>query len=101
MSDWISVEDRLPYPAMMVLVAWTDNLTNQFVLMAEYSNGKSLPVMDECLVEGYGNYDEETDELWCPIGWFESNQSDEILWEVSGDVTHWMPLPNPPEVNDD
>ena len=101
MSDWISVTDRLPHPAMMVLVATIDHLGNGFVVMAEYSDGKSLLVADECCIEDWGTYDEKTDEWWCPVGWFESNQTDETHWQVNEPVTHWMPLPDPPVEGDE
>lgn len=76
MSDWISVEERLP-----------DNVGEYIV----------------CAINGISQYDERIryrkivtlakyafDE-WI---WYENGNE----WDISGIVTHWMPLPEPPRM---
>lgn len=71
MSEWISVEDRPPPPMQTVILCY---------------EGRSI------------------------VGWNESVQPEEdpsyctwerCPWDLLGSegVTHWMPLPKPPEIN--
>ncbi len=93
---WVPVSVALPVPGVPVLVFVRYGSTCSRRLRAQYSDGRSLPVCDELKGE-YGEYDEETDEYWCPEGWYETNEHEEIHWAIDGDVTHWMLLPEPPE----
>ena len=61
MSEWISVEERLPEAEVDVLV--TDD--NGYVYVSRYHVGSIS------------------------------------FWSAMKEVTHWMPLPAPPEENDD
>ena len=70
MSEWISVEDRLPDETSQVLVVAND-IVNEFV----------------DVVTAY----------ICP-------EYENLMWEKDGEdyppiVTHWMPLPKPPQGN--
>jgi Protein of unknown function (DUF551) len=66
---WISVKDRLPKESLEDFILFTDG---KVVLFGSYFDGNSYE--DEC--------------LWKPaIGWIHKN----------ADITHWMPLPEPPE----
>jgi hypothetical protein len=42
-------------------------------------------------------YLEGKDEYFILEGWYERNEFDEDNWHIDGEVTHWMPLPEPPE----
>lgn len=33
---------------------------------------------------------------YCPAGWYETNECEEVYFRVTDPVTHWMPLPDPP-----
>ena len=69
MAEWISVKDRLPEAGSRVLVF--DETSEEFDLW-------SL---------------EPRESEWCPIGWYDS-----AGWFRRGDeITHWMPLPEPPK----
>jgi hypothetical protein len=97
---WISVEDLLPVPGVPVLVfvadAYGGNVPrNTLRLRAQYSDGKSLESVDED--EDGGVYDEATDTYYVREGWYETNEFEETHWRINGTVTHWMPLPEPPE----
>ena len=73
MGDWISVDDRLPEDGDVVL---------EFGTWCGEIDGKcEFPVIEVCSIYN-GMYECSGDYYSC---WLE-------------DVTHWMPLPNPPEV---
>ena len=51
-------------------------------------------------IEGYGLYSEEADDWFIPEGWWEYRQfNDDDVYNnlIDCTVTHWMPLPEPPE----
>lgn len=94
---WISVEERLPEPGVYVIAYYKNELGMDRRIRAEYSDGHSLLISGEMDWSGdWANYDEEEDEYYCPEGWFEANEFEEIHYQVDGNVTHWMPLPEPP-----
>lgn len=70
MSEWISVKDRLPKIGVEVLIFDADS-SNDFHDVWSLAR------------------DEEYDD----IGWNDKNGD----WYYLDDVTHWMPLPEPPQ----
>ena len=87
---WTATADKMPEPCMNVLAY----------------NGKKQPIRAmwvpaktlEASGDGdFGEYDEATDEMWWPEGWYETNAYEETHWLVDGPVTHWMPLPAAPQ----
>lgn len=52
--------------------------------------------------EALGDYNEEKDSYEIPAGWYERihNWDDFGCVGIYSNVTHWMPLPEPPEVSD-
>ena len=50
--------------------------------------------------EALGDYNEERDSFEIPAGWYERihNWDDYGSVKIYSTVTHWMPLPAPPEV---
>jgi hypothetical protein len=93
---WLTVSERMPEPGVPVLVYVQDESRPKWSrrLRASWSDGKSLEVSSEAVDEGV--YDEENDCYWCPEGWYEENEYEETHWRVDHEVTHWMPLPDPP-----
>lgn len=69
---WIPVSERLPEDGVAVLVAFTENPKDIDILTAKYYKHYA----------GFGGLD----NWWNIEGWH------------TGNVTHWMPLPEPPEV---
>ena len=81
MDKWISVDDRLPEKDGYYLVFLQPQYGDPFLLVSYYCWEDAdylIGVTDPYTIYTFTNaYDEETD--------------------VSKDVTHWMPLPKPPE----
>lgn len=82
-KEWISVNDRLP----------EDNKDYQV-----WESGSLVPSVAHYLDKNYfiKNYE---DENYMETGWYYSHGYvyDECLPETPLDVTHWMPLPKPPQ----
>lgn len=99
MGDWISVADELPEPGRPVLAAFEyPHHKTKRVIRAQWADRLTLPAADadeDC------DYSEELDEYFVPPGWYETNEMEEIHWKVTEEVTHWMPLPAPPEAPHD
>ena len=112
MSEWISVKDRLPENEQDVIICserrhYSDpNRFIRIIVKAFYTDGKhdtehtayawSSDYMDMDM-----EYNEENDAYLIPEGWWESVEYGEEFSAVSDFVTHWMPLPDPPEEDGD
>ena len=106
-SPWISVKDRLPESGKYVLatceIRSLYGYKKQYVCEAFYAKERSIsagryPEDDDCY-----DYSEEDDEYYLKEGWYEVIHNwDEFGGVLIGDfVTHWMPLPEPPQEVDD
>ena len=106
MSEWISVKDRLPANEKDVLVSVKRKAYCEpekyirSVVKAFYTDGNHNTEdsgytwrTDDIDME----YDEENDVFKIPEGWWECVDYGEEFAAVSDFVTHWMPLPEPPE----
>ena len=96
---WIPVEQQLP-PANTPVLAWLvpkPGMGKPHGVRAMYALPKTLECNND-LVDDFGEYDEEQDIYWCPEGWYEWNDDDEVHWHkdpAHGAVTHWMEITAP------
>lgn len=86
-EGWTSVETR-PEPQMPVLL----DIGKKYPIRAMWVPAKSLEVGIESNDE-FGEYDEATDEYYCPEGWYEWNANEETHWLVTDTPVRWMALP--------
>lgn len=97
---WIPVTERMPKAEKPVLVMYTFGNTPK-VTKAIYEDGTVLSddsFLNWTEIWEYGNYDEESDSYFIPCGWWEYGDFAEFNNVIDYPVTHWMPLPEPPEV---
>lgn len=100
--QWISVEDKLPDTETEVLVVCNRN-GFRFVCPAIYEDGTVLTqdsIWSWYELNNYGTYSEENDDYFIPECWWENRQftpDDVYNSPVDCPVTHWMPLPLPPD----
>lgn len=98
---WVPVTERLPESGVHVLacfrVKWVGGGGRSYVCDAFYSAPKTEICSYNDGIEA--EYDEETDEYYMPEGWWEviKNWDDYSCVAIGDFVTHWMPLPQPPE----
>lgn len=88
-ASWISVDARLPEPNTPVLL----DIGKMFPLRALWAGKHTVSVGTD--VDDWGEYDEETDEYYCPEGWYEWNEHEEVHWAVSETPRAWRELPPP------
>lgn len=102
MAEWIPVTERLPEEGVHVLVAccvrYIDGGRKYYVCDA-FRTGKKTKVAESYEYDLDLDYDEETDEYYWPEGWWEviKNWDDYSCVAIADFVTHWTPLPEPPE----
>lgn len=106
LTGWISVKERMPENEQDVIICAerrhysNPNRFIRIVAKAFYTDGKHNT---EHTAYAWSNdyidmeYDEENDAYLIPEGWWESVEYGEEFSAVSDFVTHWMPLPEPPE----
>lgn len=103
MSEWISVKDRMPEVGTEVLICAREKYGNRcsIITTAFYEDGTVLEDNSRWHWEEiweWGDYDEEKDGYRIPKGWWEGCHYGEISNnDINDKVTHWMPLPEPPE----
>lgn len=81
MSEWISVEDRLPEMAGQNVLVYGVNLFGQHHIFMAF--------------QGYGDFNWYTSD----VTYMNNRDLGDNRLSTNWDITHWMPLPEPPENN--
>lgn len=93
---WIPVTERLPENGVHVLLSCKCG-AGAYVCDGFHTEKYSMPA--EFYADIDADYDEEADEYYFPEGWWEviKNWDDYSCVAIEDTITHWMPLPEPPE----
>lgn len=87
-TGWISVEAKMPDPGEPVLL----DIGKKTPIRAMWAAKHTVEAHDEA-EPGWCDYDESTDTHYCPEGWYEWNEHEEVHWAVSATPRAWMCLP--------
>lgn len=98
-SEWISVEDRLPLNAQKVLIAYKrDGFSKKTLItfgwFSEALKNEARSNDGECHDE---EYDPKTDSYYLKEQWVSECLESEYHYPITN-VSHWMPLPEPPDL---
>lgn len=101
-NKWISVEERLPKAEQEVLVACKTRTSGYRYQCQGFYVPRGIYREDSEFTWDYeacDEYDEERDDYLVNEGWYERihNWDEYGAVSISDIVTHWMPLPEPPE----
>ena len=94
-SGWISVDERLPNNQQRVLIAYECHHRKRAVTMGWHVKAKSIE-SSYFESEVDDEYDEETDCYYLKEQWVDESRESEYHYPIYR-VSHWMPLPKPPE----
>lgn len=87
-SGWISVEAEMPEPGVAVLL----DIGSKTPIRAMWAAKHTVKAHEDA-EPGWCDYDESTDAYYCPEGWYEWNEHEDVHWEVSATPRAWMRLP--------
>ena len=99
--NWIPSDKEKPRPGQKVLAYGLNCLGKGRFVMAQYLPHKTVLSEDFYTDEPAANYDKEADCYWVAEGWREVSVESEIIMMISFDISHWMPLPEKPELSND
>ena len=86
-GGWIALPGALPEPGVPVLL----DIGKKYPIRAMWAAKFTVEAADDDT--DWGEYDEATDTYYCPEGWYEWNEHEEIHWAVTETPRAWMPLP--------
>lgn len=109
-NKWIPVTEKLPEAETEVLILASRKIyslkshshtTHHIITTGMYEDGTKRTEDSNWWWETDGfEYDEERDDYIIPEGWWEYkhyNGDEQHNYAVDNEVTHWMPLPEPPK----
>lgn len=86
-ATWRPLPGALPEPRKPVLL----DIGMKYPIRAMWVQKFTLPVGME---DDSGEYDEATDDYYCPEGWYEWNEREECHWRVDETPVSWCELPS-------
>ncbi|MGE3550716.1 MAG: DUF551 domain-containing protein [Geobacter sp.] len=89
------IAGNLPESGKRVIFSWLNDCLKRRTSIGFYAAAKTIDASDYEEPSEY-EYDEEKDQYTLQEGWYEEGAEAEYFYPVLG-VTHWMPLPAPPE----
>jgi len=75
-----------------VIAGYHNALGNWRTIMAMYYPPRTLELEDDM---------DDTDEGFAPEGWYELCENADTIRLTEEEPTHWMPLPEPPEADNE
>lgn len=112
MNDWVSIKERLPESGERVLVYWYESLDLHQMHVIDYYKAGDI-VDDEVVYQGGTPLERLKDALFGKRGERAIERDGFYIYDPDIDtglckwrrhcdcITHWMPLPEPPEVQHD
>lgn len=98
--EWISINEKLPSESkdVLCLTKLLNGKRKQFV--GNYTKGHEIEFWEDDYDGEYDPIEEQYGKLFLKPGWYELEETpggnyDEV-W-MKREVTHWMPLPEPPK----
>lgn len=86
-GGWIALPGALPKPGTPVLL----DIGKKYPIRAMWAAKHTVPAAGDDT--DWGEYDEATDQYWCPEGWYEWNEHEDTNWAVSATPRAWASLP--------
>ena len=85
---WVPLPGTLPDPGKPVLL----DIGDKYPIRAMWAAKHTLEVGMEDDSD-FGEYDEATDTYYCPEGWYEWNEYEDVHWHVDKTPVAWRELP--------
>lgn len=98
---WKLVPEEKPKVGRPVLGCYMTNAGTYRIIRCMWFPAYSV-LVDDIDIEDWGDYNEETDEYYVPEGWYEciDHWDDYSSIFIDDEITHWMPMPEPPTKKD-
>ena len=87
MAGWTKLPGTLPKPGTPVLL----DIGKKYPIRALWAAKHTVEAADDDT--DWAEYDEATETSYCPEGWYEWNEHEEIHWAVRTTPCAWAPLP--------
>lgn len=84
---WTALPGALPEPGVPVLL----DIGKKYPIRALWAAKHTVEAADDDT--DWAEYDEATETYYCPEGWYEWNEHEEIHWAVRTTPCAWAPLP--------
>jgi hypothetical protein len=94
---WIKLKNGLPKSQVPVLIYYRNTLGMNRLVLAIYVRQFELEVTDPDANDDWGDLHPDTEERYCPEGWYHYSDEEEVYMHIHEAVLYWMMLPAAPE----